>query len=118
MKNVEPDKINDHFPTGEFIDGMLGLTDKNIIMDKLSKLNNNNNNNRLFEDDEFPADSSSVCFYNLPQELSDGGVKWLRPHEITKTPFLFVDGTNRRDVKQGILGDYYYYYYYYVFLHD
>ena len=32
-------------------------------------------------------------------------IYWLRPHELVNRPELYVDGTSRRDVMQGILGD-------------
>ena len=32
-------------------------------------------------------------------------IQWLRPHELVTKPELYVDGTSRRDVIQGILGD-------------
>ena len=32
-------------------------------------------------------------------------IQWLRPHELVGKPELYVDGTSRRDVIQGILGD-------------
>ena len=32
-------------------------------------------------------------------------IQWLRPHELVSKPELYVDGTSRRDVIQGILGD-------------
>ena len=30
---------------------------------------------------------------------------WARPHQLVTAPRLFVDGTSRRDVIQGVLGD-------------
>lgn len=31
-------------------------------------------------------------------------IKWMRPHQMVSEPALYVDGTSRRDVIQGILG--------------
>ncbi|KAK6625532.1 hypothetical protein RUM43_005831 [Polyplax serrata] len=87
-------------PTGKFIDGLLGLCDNQIIIEKLSKLSQG----ELFEDEEFPADSTSLCFSQPPAKFYDD-VVWLRPFQISNSPYLFVDGTSRRDVKQGILGN-------------
>ena len=44
-------------------------------------------------------------FYSKTDGPETEGFKWLRPCEISETPFLYVDGTSRRDVMQGILGD-------------
>ena len=30
---------------------------------------------------------------------------WRRPHELASDPSIYVDGTSRKDVVQGILGD-------------
>ncbi|XP_070572374.1 calpain clp-1-like [Ptychodera flava] len=56
---------------------------------------------RLFEDDEFPADESSLFFSNVNHD----DTVWKRPHELTESPRLLVDGVSRDDVIQGILGD-------------
>ncbi len=32
-------------------------------------------------------------------------LEWKRPHQIVEAPRLYVDGTSRRDVIQGVLGD-------------
>ncbi|XP_077996188.1 calpain-B-like [Glandiceps talaboti] len=55
----------------------------------------------LFEDNEFPADESSLFF----SEFHTEGIVWKRPGEITDDPRLLVDGVSRDDVVQGILGD-------------
>lgn len=58
---------------------------------------------QLFEDEEFPAEWISISFSSLSSCVFEG-IVWKRPKDITTTPHLFVDGTSRRDVKQGILG--------------
>ena len=55
----------------------------------------------LFEDNEFICQNSVISGPND----SEIEVKWLRPHELVSKPELYVDGTSRRDVIQGILGD-------------
>ena len=38
-------------------------------------------------------------------ESQKTGIEWKRPCEMVSEPRLYVDGTSRRDVIQGILGD-------------
>lgn len=59
------------------------------------------NNGTLFEDPEFPADSSSLTHNGR----TDRHYEWLRPGEIVDDPQLFVEGYSRFDVQQGELGD-------------
>ena len=58
---------------------------------------------KLFNDEDFNYNSypSILCING-----QDPGkvVKWMRPHEMVAEPELYVDGTSRRDVIQGILG--------------
>ncbi|XP_031330436.1 calpain-A-like isoform X3 [Photinus pyralis] len=58
-------------------------------------------NGTLFEDPEFPADSSSLTHNGR----TDRHYEWLRPGEIVDDPQLFVEGYSRFDVQQGELGD-------------
>lgn len=50
---------------------------------------------KLYEDDAFQ-------YKNWLNENSQ--IVWKRPHEMVEKPELYVDGTSRRDVIQGILG--------------
>jgi len=57
-----------------------------------------------FNDPDFPADNKALFFSERsPEEISQ--YSWKRPHELVAEPEIFVDGTSRRDVLQGILGD-------------
>ena len=49
----------------------------------------------LFVDPEFPPDDATIYF---SQRFS--GFQWMRPHEITEDPQLFVDGADRFDINQ------------------
>jgi len=58
---------------------------------------------RLFVDTEFPAEKKSLFFSReLPQ-----AVEWKRPQDICAPdpPSLFVDGSSRHDITQGLLGN-------------
>jgi calpain, invertebrate len=44
-------------------------------------------NGTLFEDDEFPAENSSLLFSKRP----DRNYEWLRPMEIAENPQFFVE---------------------------
>ena len=58
----------------------------------------------LFSDPDFPAENSALFYSSRPAaELSQ--FSWARPHQLVSAPRLFVDGTSRRDVIQGVLGD-------------
>ena len=86
---------------------------------------------QLFEDPEFPTGPTALFFryllvnfssvkryYKIPTltliffyrhckrlESKKMGIEWKRPCEMVSEPRLYVDGTSRRDVIQGILGD-------------
>ncbi|XP_069686510.1 calpain-A-like [Periplaneta americana] len=87
-------------PEGEFIDGMLGLWDESFVSDLVGGLAEG----ELFEDPDFPANSSSLS-YSDPDDDALADIAWLRPHELSEDPNMFVDGVSRSDVKQGDLGD-------------
>uniref|UniRef100_A0A8C5QDE2 Uncharacterized protein n=1 Tax=Leptobrachium leishanense TaxID=445787 RepID=A0A8C5QDE2_9ANUR len=54
---------------------------------------------KLFEDDKFPADKSSLG------KDEDVEVVWLRPSEITLKPQFIEGGATRDDIRQGKLGN-------------
>lgn len=56
---------------------------------------------KLFEDTEFPAAEQSL-FYSQSQNRR---YEWLRPIEMSRNPYFFVDGYSRFDIQQGELGD-------------
>ncbi|XP_023323290.1 calpain clp-1 [Eurytemora carolleeae] len=57
-----------------------------------------------FEDPNFPAEPSSLYFSSRNEdELCL--YTWVRPKDLVPEPHIFVDGTSRRDVVQGVLGD-------------
>ncbi|XP_055791433.1 calpain-1 catalytic subunit isoform X2 [Salvelinus fontinalis] len=61
---------------------------------------------RLFEDDAFPAQLSSLGFKELgSHSTKTQGVRWMRPTEFCSDPHFIVDGATRTDVCQGALGD-------------
>ncbi|XP_077024412.1 calpain-9 [Tamandua tetradactyla] len=55
----------------------------------------------LFEDADFPANSSSLFYSERPQVPS----VWKRPGEIVKKPEFILGGATRTDICQGDLGD-------------
>ncbi|KAL1383959.1 hypothetical protein pipiens_013096 [Culex pipiens pipiens] len=55
----------------------------------------------LFEDPEFPANSSSLTYAGESKSY----IKWLRPSEIATDPVFFENSYSRFDVNQGELGD-------------
>lgn len=57
----------------------------------------------LWEDPDFPADDSSIYYKTAPSVWPD--IEWQRPTEMCDDAEMFVDGANRLDVNQGILGD-------------
>ncbi|XP_059080001.1 calpain clp-1-like [Tigriopus californicus] len=76
-----------------------GLTDPNGI----SSISNGSHDG-FYEDPDFPAQPSSLFF--SPKSISElESYTWKRPYQLSKTPQLYVDGTSRRDVLQGSLGD-------------
>lgn len=62
------------------------------------------NDDAVFEDAEFPANSSSI---DHPSGISSRAsvTKWARPAEFCKKPSLFVDGISVSEIAQGGLGD-------------
>ena len=75
-----------------------------LTAEKVSELLQNVGPDSLFTDPDFPADHSALFYSRRPEsELSQ--FSWARPHQLVATPRLFVDGTSRRDVIQGVLGD-------------
>ncbi|XP_053568514.1 calpain-8-like [Bombina bombina] len=62
--------------------------------------------NTLFEDETFPANSSSLGVKEFgPDSAKAKDVTWLRPSEIKPKPQFIVDGANRVDVCQGSVAD-------------
>ncbi|XP_048883857.1 calpain-1 catalytic subunit [Brienomyrus brachyistius] len=61
---------------------------------------------RLFEDNTFPAQASSLGFKELgPYSSKTHGVRWMRPPEICSRPQFIDHGATRTDICQGALGD-------------
>ena len=58
-------------------------------------------NNALFEDPEFPASNSSLCYSKQPSF----NAVWKRPKEISENASLFVEGISSEDVTQGRVGN-------------
>jgi len=59
-----------------------------------------------FIDDEFHLnDDDHVHRGKEKHHPLDTVEKWLRPFELVKDPKIFSDGSSRRDVKQGQLGE-------------
>ncbi len=68
---------------------------------------------KLFEDNDFTyVESVPVA----PDSANCMPVQWLRPHQIVDKPELYVDGTSRRDVIQGILGTIYFHLLHYRYI--
>ncbi|XP_053565352.1 calpain-14-like [Bombina bombina] len=57
--------------------------------------------NKLFVDDAFPAELSSIGTGNLLQKLPSG-VEWKRPQELVKNPEFFTENASRVDLHQGL----------------
>ena len=57
---------------------------------------------KLFEDDKFPANKSSLYRFKKFANIS-----WLRPHEIVDNPQFIVGSIVPTDLDQGNLGDWY-----------
>ncbi|KAL4216640.1 Calpain-6 [Mactra antiquata] len=54
----------------------------------------------LWEDPEFPANSKSLFFSKIDQEI-----EWKRPKELCKVPKLVVEGVTTDDLNQGSIGN-------------
>lgn len=57
---------------------------------------------RLFEDDKFPANASSIARFN--KNLASG-IVWKRPHEFVQNPQFVVGKVEPNDLDQGQLGN-------------
>ncbi|XP_042560428.1 calpain-2 catalytic subunit-like [Clupea harengus] len=61
---------------------------------------------RLFEDDTFEAEVSSLGFKDLGRNSSKvRGVTWERPTELSRNPQFILQDATRTDICQGALGD-------------
>ncbi|TDH11153.1 hypothetical protein EPR50_G00057990 [Perca flavescens] len=61
---------------------------------------------RLFEDNCFPAEPTSLGYNELgPNSSKTKGVVWKRPKELCPNPKFIDDGATRMDICQGALGD-------------
>uniref|UniRef100_A0A8C9ZB16 calpain-2 n=1 Tax=Sander lucioperca TaxID=283035 RepID=A0A8C9ZB16_SANLU len=61
---------------------------------------------RLFEDNCFPAERTSIGYNELgPYSSKTRGVVWKRPTELCSNPKFIDDGATRMDICQGALGD-------------
>ncbi|XP_063047489.1 calpain-2 catalytic subunit-like [Engraulis encrasicolus] len=61
---------------------------------------------RLFEDETFEAEASSLGFNELgPGSYKIRGVTWQRPTELTRNPKFIQEDATRTDICQGALGD-------------
>ncbi|KAM4695087.1 calpain-14-like [Discoglossus pictus] len=56
---------------------------------------------KLFVDDAFPAELSSIGTGDLLRKLPSC-VEWKRPHELVKNPQFFTDNASRIDLHQGL----------------
>ncbi|XP_052787580.1 calpain-5-like [Mya arenaria] len=54
----------------------------------------------LFEDPEFPANSKSLFYSKIDQDI-----QWKRPSEICKVPKLIVEGATNDDLQEGEIGN-------------
>jgi hypothetical protein len=58
---------------------------------------------KLFVDDEFPANSSSLYRFKPPKSIQN--IVWKRPFEIISNPLFFENYADRNDFGQGEIGD-------------
>ncbi|KFV18191.1 Calpain-13, partial [Tauraco erythrolophus] len=58
----------------------------------------------LFEDATFPTHVSSIGLNLLPNDKLRQ-IKWKRPTELQRNPYLILDGVSRFDIMQGEIGD-------------
>ncbi len=71
--------------------------------DALRKLHSSSN---LFVDKIFPAENRSIWFSDEGNaKYASFDIEWKRPKEIVENPMFMVDGFDRIDVNQGIVGD-------------
>lgn len=61
--------------------------------------------NKLFEDDLFPANDSSLFRFNKSKK----NIVWKRPYEIVRNPIFIADDLTANDLNQGALGDWYFF---------
>uniref|UniRef100_A0A8C9Z0K8 Calpain catalytic domain-containing protein n=1 Tax=Sander lucioperca TaxID=283035 RepID=A0A8C9Z0K8_SANLU len=60
---------------------------------------------RLFEDNCFPAEPTSLGYNELgPHSSKTKGVVWKRPKELCSNPKFIDHGATRMDICQGALG--------------
>jgi calpain len=59
--------------------------------------------NKLFVDDEFPPNSSSLFRFTPPKSIQN--IVWKRPREIISNPLFFENHADRNDFGQGEIGD-------------
>jgi calpain-5 len=59
--------------------------------------------NRLFTDDQFPPNASSLYKFDPPRSRQN--IAWKRPSEICSNPKFFVNKADRNDLSQGEIGD-------------
>ena len=62
---------------------------------------------KLFEDDTFPADWSSIYKFQTPEFFNSQQVTWKRPYEFLDniSPEFIVDSIVPEDIDQGQLGN-------------
>ncbi|CAM1329411.1 Uncharacterised protein g10003 [Pycnogonum litorale] len=73
-------------------------TDATMVEMKINLLESG----ELFVDDDFPPENRMLYYTSPP---TDERITWMRPHEIVEVPMMQIDGVNRNDIVQGILGD-------------
>ncbi|XP_059838205.1 calpain-9 [Hypanus sabinus] len=79
--------------------GTMGVKARKLTYQELKK--QCLNEGVLYEDQEFPADDSSLFYSEKPSVTFE----WKRPKEISSDPKFIVDGATRTDICQGDLGD-------------
>jgi hypothetical protein len=71
-----------------------------------AELKKQHTSRNLFVDKIFPAENSSIWFSdegNLKYQSLD--ITWKRPKEIVDDPKFLIDGFDRIDINQGLVGD-------------
>ncbi|XP_072912674.1 calpain-9 [Hemitrygon akajei] len=79
--------------------GTMGVKARKLTYQELKK--QCLNEGVLYEDQEFPADDSSLFYSEKPPVTFE----WKRPKEISSDPKFIVGGATRTDICQGDLGD-------------